>query len=68
VIRITRRLFGRGGRDRLIWLVNLALIFTMTLRVASGILISRVALNQLGMSSQRSVLEHSALHDRHTDP
>ncbi len=51
VIRTTRRLFGRGGRDRLIWLVNLALIFTMTLCVASGILISRVALNQLGISS-----------------
>jgi hypothetical protein len=43
-------LFGRGSRDRLIWLVNLALIITMTLCVASGILISRVALGELGLS------------------
>jgi cytochrome b len=50
VVRTTRRLFGRGSRDRLIWLVNLALIITMTLCVASGILISRVALGELGLS------------------
>ena len=51
VIRTTRRLLGRGGRDRLIWLVNLALIIAMTLCVASGILISRVALSSLGIST-----------------
>ena len=31
VIRTTKRLLRRGGRDRLIWLVNLALIIAMTL-------------------------------------
>ena len=51
VVRTTRRLLGRGGRDRLIWLVNLALIIAMTLCVASGILISRVALSSLGVST-----------------
>ena len=44
VIRTTRRLVTRRGRDRVIWLVNLALLAAMTLCVASGIVISRVAL------------------------
>ena len=48
VIRTTRRLFRRRGQDRLIWLVNLALLFAMTLCVASGIMISRVAMPALG--------------------
>jgi len=48
VIRTTRRLFARNGRDRLVWLVNLALLFAMTLCVASGVMISRVALPALG--------------------
>lgn len=51
MIRTTRRLLRRGGRDRLIWLVNLALIIAMTLCIASGILISRVALSELGIST-----------------
>ncbi|MFI5067437.1 MAG: DUF4405 domain-containing protein [Streptosporangiales bacterium] len=51
VTRTTRRLLRRGGRDRLIWLVNLALIIAMTLCIASGILISRVALSELGIST-----------------
>ena len=48
VVRITRKLFGRRGHDRLIWLVNLALLFAMTLCIGSGIVISRVALPSLG--------------------
>jgi hypothetical protein len=48
VVRTTRRLLRRPGQDRLIWLVNLALLFAMTLCVASGILISRVAMPALG--------------------
>jgi multisubunit Na+/H+ antiporter MnhB subunit len=51
VVRVAWRLFRRGGRDRLIWLVNLALIIAMTLCVASGILISQVALSSLGVST-----------------
>jgi Domain of unknown function (DUF4405) len=49
VLRTTRRLLGRHGRDRLIWLVNLALLISMTLCVASGILISQVALAAFGI-------------------
>ena len=48
VVRTTRRLLRRRGQDRLIWLVNLALLFAMTLCVASGIMISRVALPTMG--------------------
>jgi hypothetical protein len=48
VVRTTRKLFGRRGHDRVIWLVNLALLFSMTLCIASGIVISRVALPSLG--------------------
>ena len=51
VLRTSRRLLRRGGRDRLIWLVNLALLLTMTLCIASGVLISRVALYQIGLTA-----------------
>jgi hypothetical protein len=50
VLRTTRKLAGRHGRDRGIWLVNLALLITMTLCIASGIAISRVALPAIGIS------------------
>jgi len=50
VIRTTGKLFGRGGRERFVWLVNLLLLLTMTLCIASGILISEVALPQLGIT------------------
>jgi len=50
VVRTTLRLLRPRGPDKLIWLVNLALLFFMTLCVASGILISRVALPELGIS------------------
>jgi hypothetical protein len=50
VIRTTRRLLGRlPGRDRLRWVVDLALLFVMTLCVASGVLISRSALPAIGI-------------------
>jgi hypothetical protein len=50
VIRTTRKLVSRAGRERLIWLVNLLLLGSMTLCIASGILISEVALPQLGIT------------------
>jgi cytochrome b len=50
VTRTTGRLLRRDGRERFIWLVNLLLLVSMTLCVASGILISEVALPQLGVS------------------
>ncbi len=49
VIRSTGRLLSPRGHDKVIWIVNLALLFAMTLCVASGILISRVALPYLGI-------------------
>ena len=50
VIRTTRKLVSRGGRERFVWLVNLLLLLSMTLCIASGILISEVALPQLGIT------------------
>lgn len=49
VVRTTRKLLRRGGRERFVWLVNLLLLVSMTLCVASGILISEVALPELGI-------------------
>jgi hypothetical protein len=49
VVRTTRRLLRRGGRERLIWLVTLLLLVSMTLCIMSGILISQVALPELGI-------------------
>jgi hypothetical protein len=54
VIRITVKLLRPGGRERFIWLVNLLLLVSMTLCIASGILISEVALPQLGINLQPS--------------
>jgi len=50
VVRTTRKLLRRGGRERFVWLVNLLLLVSMTLCVASGILISEVALSKLGIT------------------
>jgi Mn2+/Fe2+ NRAMP family transporter len=55
VIRTTARLLRRGGRDRLLYAVNLALLVIMTLCVASGVVISRVALPELGILIQSSL-------------
>jgi hypothetical protein len=49
VVRATRNLIRRRGLDRVIWLVNLALLLAMTLCVMSGLLISRAALPELGI-------------------
>jgi hypothetical protein len=50
VIRTTRKLFTRGGRERFVWLVNLLLLLSMTLCVMSGILIPEVVLPKLGIT------------------
>jgi Domain of unknown function (DUF4405) len=47
VIRTTGRLLSPRGHDKVIWAVNLALVLAMTLCIASGILISRVALPEM---------------------
>ena len=54
VIRTTRKLLRRDGRERFIWLVNLLLLACMTLCIASGILISEVALPALGITVSAS--------------
>jgi hypothetical protein len=54
VIRTTRKLLRRGGRERFVWLVNLLLLLSMTLCIASGILISEVALPELGITLRAS--------------
>lgn len=50
VLRTTQKLLRRNGRERFVWLVNLLLLVSMTLCIASGILISEVALPQLGIT------------------
>jgi hypothetical protein len=51
VLRTSRRLFSQlPGRERIRWLVDLALMLVMTLCVASGVLISRSALPALGVT------------------
>ena len=62
VIRTTRKLVRPRGHDKLIWLVNLALLVAMTLCILSGILISRVALPYLGISLTGIGPFWSALH------
>jgi hypothetical protein len=49
VIRTTKNLFRPRAHDKLIYAVNLALLLAMTFCIASGILISRVALPYLGI-------------------
>jgi hypothetical protein len=49
VIRTTVRVVRWRGPDRFIYLVNLMLLFTMTLCIASGVAISQVALPALGV-------------------
>ena len=50
VVSTTQKLLRRNGRERFIWLVNLLLLVSMTLCIASGILISEVALPALGIA------------------
>ncbi len=49
VARTTRRLFDPRGRDKAIWLLNLALLVSMTVCILSGVLISAFALPAMGV-------------------
>jgi hypothetical protein len=49
VLRTTQRLWRRGARRRLVWLVDLLLLVSMTLCVLSGVLVSQYALPALGV-------------------
>jgi hypothetical protein len=49
VTRTTRQLLRRGMRQRLLFLVNLALVLSLTLCITSGVYISAAALPTLGI-------------------
>ena len=49
VVRTTRNMLSTSGRRRVMWAVNLLLLFDMTLCVGSGIMISEVAIPALGI-------------------
>ena len=52
VLRTTRRVLGQlPGRERFRWIVDLGLLFVMTLCVVSGVLISRSALPAIGITT-----------------
>jgi hypothetical protein len=53
VVRITRGMLSITGRRRLIWVVNFLLMLDLTLCIASGILISEVAIPSLGIHLAR---------------
>jgi len=54
VVRTATRLFASyAGREKLRWLLDLALIVAMTLCIGSGILISRSALPAVGIDTVR---------------
>jgi hypothetical protein len=50
VIRTTRKVFDPRGHDKLIWAVNLLLMLGLVMCVVSGIVASRVALPELGIT------------------
>jgi hypothetical protein len=50
VVRTTLRLLRPNGRDKLIWIVNLALLVSMTVCILSGVLISSFALPEMGVA------------------
>ena len=54
MIRTTRKLLRPGGREQFVWLVNLLLLLSMVLCIASGILISEVGLPELGITLRAS--------------
>jgi hypothetical protein len=58
VIRTTVRVVRWRGPDRFTYLVNLLLLFTMTLCIASGIAISQVALPSLGIHVSSNGIWH----------
>jgi hypothetical protein len=49
VVRTTRTMLSTTGRRRVMWVVNFILMLDLTLCVASGILISEVAIPALGI-------------------
>jgi hypothetical protein len=49
VLRLTRRLWRRDGRRQTVWFLDLLLLVAMTLCVLSGVLISQIALPELGV-------------------
>ncbi len=67
VLRTTRRMFTTAGRRRLMWIVNALLLVDLTFCVASGILISEVAIPALGLRIAGVGGFWSELHTRTAD-
>jgi hypothetical protein len=49
VVGTTKRMFSTTGRRRLMWIVNLLVLIDLTLCIASGIMISAIAIPALGI-------------------
>ena len=63
-LQTTRRLFSRVGRRRVMWVVNALLLIDLTLCVASGIVISAVAMPALGIHTAADSGYWRELHTR----
>ena len=64
VVRTTARMFSTSARRRFMWIVNLLLLIDLTLCVASGIVISEVAIPALGFHSAQGSSYWRQLHSR----
>jgi hypothetical protein len=67
VVRTTRGMLSTTGRRRLMWVVNFVLMLDLTLCIASGILISEVAIPSLGIHLAGVGGYWTTLHSRTAD-
>ena len=67
VVRATRGMLSTTGRRRLMWVVNCILMLDLTLCIASGILISEVAIPSLGIHLAGVGGYWTTLHSRTAD-
>ncbi len=67
VVRTTRRMLATTGRRRLMWVINCILMLDLTLCIASGILISEVAIPSLGIHLAGVGGYWTTLHSRTAD-
>ena len=67
VVRTTRRMLATTGRRRLMWVINFVLMLDLTLCIASGILISEVAIPSLGIHLAGVGGYWTTLHSRTAD-
>jgi hypothetical protein len=67
VVRTTRGMLSTAGRRRLMWVINFILMLDLTLCIASGILISEVAIPSLGIHLAGVGGYWTTLHSRTAD-